>query len=235
MSKKIKILSALACGVLLSSSLSFTNVQAAEVKINSQNKIMRRAIINKDVYSPYCILKGDAREILTKYFKNADSPSVTGVRDLLVRENLASRTVANNIAYSLYSLGTQCKNKPFVEVFSSEISVLQPGKQEGAFTVGTYNKEYPMETFSVYAVLTADEFKCIADIYEKKDGFVDRDELAQYLINNNITSDFNVANNIVAALYTCYGDEIGELDLGENILVMQSNDTGLYYLARLPR
>lgn len=233
MSKKTKILSALACGLLLSSSLSFISVQAATIKTNStSNKIINRAVINDEIYSTYCKLEEEACRDMYQYLhKNEETPTVTGLRDVLVKNNHVSRTVANNIAYSLFSLGTECSRGLFPESFELGISVIQSNKHEGEYTVIGYDKRDPNAKYSVYAVLTSEDVKCIREYVSPK-GSIDKRELAEYMMSNGVVSDYDSAYNIADAVYCC---DFEYFDIDANLLVLSNIELNDCFIARLPR
>ncbi|AVP53580.1 Uncharacterised protein [Clostridium tetani] len=230
MSKKTKILSALACGLLLSSSLSFTSVQAATIKTNSaSNKIINRAVINDEIYSTYCKLEEEACRDMYQYLhKNEETPTVTGLRDVLVKNNHVSRTVANNIAYSLFSLGTECSRGLFPESYESGISVIQSNKHEGEYTVIGYDKRDPNAKYSVYAVLTPEDVKFIRGKVIGSDKY----ELAKYIISNGIVSDYDSAYHIADAVSCC---DFEYFDIDANLLVLSNIELNDCFIARLPR
>lgn len=234
MSKKIKILSALACGVLLSSSLSFTNVQAATIKNNSvSTKITNRAVINDEIYSTYCILSNEARQDIFHYIKkNEGTPTITGLRDMLVRKGHLSKKVANNIAYSLFSLGTECTNVCFPERYSDTLAVIESNKHEGEYTVVGHIKKDTNCKYDVFAVLTPEDSKCIHEYLDSTGGNVDRAELTEYILNNSVTSDSYAASSIAKAIYNC---DFEDLDIDTSVLVLRNMEYNDFFIARLPR
>ncbi len=239
MNKKIKLLSSTLCGVIVGSGLLLSNVQAATINSQSSDKqsgISVRSIITNDTYVPYYTINSKTKQAMFEYLKHTTSPTATGLRDILV-SNGVPRTTANSISNSLYSLGTECTRYTWPEVTSSDLLVLQPNTLQGSFNIARVNSQSPSSNYSLYAVLTPDDVKVIREFIDSKGGNPPKiSELAQCLINNNVTTDYTAATNIssAAAAIDYFGWD--DLDIGKNLLVLKADSPSNYYtIARLAR
>lgn len=240
MNKKIKLLSSALCGVIVSSGLFLTNVQAATVDSHSsdkQNGISVKSIITNDTYTPYYTINHNTAQAMFQYLKNTTSPTTTGLRDVLVSNGIP-RTIANNISNSLYSLGTECQRYTTPEVRDGNgLLVLQANTLQGSFNLTRINSTSPSSNYSIYAVLTPDDVKVIREFIDSKSGNpVKVSELTQNLINNNVTTDLTAATNISTAAVAIDYAGWDDLDIGKNLLVLKADSPSNYYtIARLPR
>lgn len=237
MNKKIKVLSSVICGLALSSSLALTNVQAAPAKISHNNGISIKSIIANDTYSKYCTLSNQACNDIYHYIKdNNGSATANGLRNLLVQKGYLSRTQANTVALSLFSLATETTKGGFPETGINGVSILQPNKQQGAFNVVGYHSDQQINGYYVYAVLNSSDTKTIKS-YVDLNGVVSDEKLADFLINNGITSDYTSAIYIARAIESVDYKDFDDLaDTGKNILVLADNNNHPYYhLAREAR
>ncbi len=248
MNKKIKLLTPILCGALLSSSLVFTNVQASTPAKNDvkQETNIKSIIPVNQKYSFYCQLPSKALSQIERYVSNNEKPTADGIRNILIQNGI-SRIAANNISFSLLDLsvkshGGSSSYDVFPEsAFRGDIGrddlILSDGNgrfslAEGVPATGNY---------SIYGILSN---KDLSTLYRnmKNDPFTDGniyDYAERMIIKSDITDDKVMAKKIARLFYNfvvntdyffpqCIG-------LNENFLIMVSDDNEKVIITREAR
>ncbi|AWI04072.1 hypothetical protein [Clostridium drakei] len=234
MNKKIKLLTPVLCGAILSSSLALTSVQAKVVKNNSNSNISVNSIITNQKYT-YCgKISYDAIEDLEDYFQsNPSNPSIMDIRNILIQNGI-NRSLANNISYSIYDLQMETKK---TGGFTIALGIIQYGAeilqaQDGTYTLMTIDGENePIENYSFYGILEPKDIALVRD-FVKSGNCTSVQILAKYMIEKNIVSDPTVADKFSWNLFNFTPFALDDLvNLNQNLLVLKSDDNNYYRIA----
>lgn len=187
MNKKIKLLTPILCGALLSSSLALTSVQAADVKNGATNKVASTQNYG-ETYTDFnyyaTISEYNLKRILNYFNASRSNQTESAVHDFLVDNNITSNSVANIISYEFrdylshgiaeaqdYGNGITFLKVPNINLI--RITIV-PNDQ--------YNYDYRLYT----KILSLDAYK-VSD-YISDNPNLTTSQLTNYLINNNIVS-----------------------------------------------
>lgn len=229
MNKKIKLLAPVLCGAILSSSLALTSVQAKTVQNKANSNVSVNSIITSQKYTCCGKISSEAFSALMKYFRNSSNYSVTDVRNILIQQGM-NRSLASNVAYSIYDLQMQTKDFTIgLYRLSYGAEILQA--EDGTYTLMVIDSsDEPVENYSFYGLLQSKDITLLRDFFHSD---VDHgvNSLTQYLIEKNIVSDSTVANKLAWGLYLDFNEIDKFAALNENVLVLKSDDGNYYRIA----
>ncbi len=249
MNKKTKFLSSILCGGLLASTLSLASVQAAPANVQvalanvqvapanaykNLNNSFAKVITAKDKYSIICVLNDNTGNALNRYFLKTPSPTVSGVKDILIQNNIPRSTV-DKIASSVYSVINASRNQngtadPFEIEKRGEVAVLQSQKYPELFTLSDWSSS--VNSYSDYVRIPASDVRTIKNELLRTGGHVD---IYQFLLQSGICSDSDRAEHITTAL--CNSSWQNVVSDSEDLLVLAANygRNSAYVLVRVPR
>ncbi|NMM65889.1 hypothetical protein HBE96_25255 [Clostridium sp. P21] len=233
MKKNVKILSSVICGLVLSSSLALTNVQAKSVDNITASKTSTKSIILNQKFNYYTSLNGAMLIGLSQYFVATNNcPTVDGIRDTLVKNGL-SRSIANNISFSLYSLATEYKEKAFPEDNFYSAAILQAG--DGMFNMIIADTG-DTRSYSLYGILTYDDAVKIRNHVRTKPSSAQYpDYTVNFLLSTGIINNKEDAELLSRCIWDL--DNRWEYFPGQNknLLLLKSDDGKCIKIARSAR
>ncbi|WP_027623989.1 hypothetical protein [Clostridium lundense] len=257
MNKKMKLLSTITCGVILSSNLAFTNVQAATIaKNNIKSEISKRSVIpSNQKFSLFCNFSIDTNgpiDQIEKYiYKSGEEgtqPTAEGIRNILINCGV-NRNIANSISFSLLELAIKTGDKYSQSVFPENTLTNLQGNEEERFLIlscgdGTYSlargSQY-VKSYSLYGILSTKDLLAIKKYDEEHPvSEVKRpwDWLEEAFINTGVIKDPDMAHKLVNSplvnisnMYTLEG----LINLNENLYILIGDDNKHIVITREPR
>ena len=239
MNKKFKVLSSVICGLVLSSGIALTSVQAAPVQNNISGILTPNAIIPGQKYSCYAKINTDTHKQIEKYInKNGQSSTADGIRNILLSNGI-SKNIANNISFSLFELANKVytDERAFPEIENWEIEVLTDGN--GKYCLMS-DRGSTQTVFSIYAILNHQDIVELEKVYDELinagGGIYIPDYFANAMISKGIIDDPTIAKNVGEAIgeYIQYNWS-GLAVINENLLILKSADGTTFLSTREAR
>ncbi|AJA42682.1 hypothetical protein phiCT9441A_70 (endogenous virus) [Clostridium phage phiCT9441A] len=259
MNKRIKFITPILCGVLLSSSfLTVTNVQASTItKNNLELEISKRSIIPfNQKFSPVCGFSDDTNgpmEQIEKYIYKSVAegtpPTAQGIRNILVKCGI-NRNIANSISFSLLDLAIKTGDEYSQSVFPEtsfhnfrsheEEKFLILGCGDGTYSLAVGNPS--VKSYSIYGVLSNKDLLAIKK-YDEENPVDEADPpwdwLEEALINTGVVKDPAMAHRFVnnSPLYSLSNMHVVQelIDLNENLYILMGDDNEHIVITREPR
>lgn len=224
MNKKIKLLTPVLCGVLLSSSLVLTRVEAkqcnTDTNIQFKNDIFASAVNeNYSRFYTYCTISHEDIIKILNYYKN---PAGQELSTFLVNNGIVDISHANIIGHALYEF--QNKSLKYADR-GNGVKFLKPYDCGNLvrMTIAP-NNTYATNYTQYCRISNANSWKILYYMNENKNFSVY--QLANYLGEIGVTSDETVANR-VASLIIQEGTEKFDGALNAGVYVLKSDDNVL--------